>query len=297
MGRYRTIDVRMWGDAKFRSLSAPDPNGQTLWVFLLTGEHTSIVPGLFRAGELSLAEALGWSPQAFRKAFQEVFAKGMAKADWKARLVFLPNAVHYNPPQSPNVVKAWRAAFDELPECSLKVEAFCAIKSFLETLPEAFRKAFGKPLPNQDQEQEQEQDQEQEQNSARRRARERLSEVSTWFETEFVPAYPEHRRVQNKSALAELRELKPDATERAQILAALERWKCSAEWARDGGTYVPGMGRFFSDGWHKREPEFSHNHLPPARAAPVNRSQAEMNWILERKARKDAEEAAGGAVK
>jgi hypothetical protein len=156
LGRYRKVYVRVWGDEGFRSLSKPQPNGQTLWLYLLTGEHTGALPGLFRAGEAQLAEALGWSLKAFREAFREVFQKGMAKADWEARLVFLPKASVYNPPESPNVVKAWRAAFDELPECPLKHAAFLHLKGFLEGFHEGFAKAWGKPLPNQEQEQEQE---------------------------------------------------------------------------------------------------------------------------------------------
>jgi hypothetical protein len=92
-------------------------------MFLLTGPQTSNIPGLFRAGEMALAEELGWSVEAFREAFGEVFRKGLAEADWKARVVWVPNAVKYNRPESPNVVKSWRYAWDEIPECSLKAQA------------------------------------------------------------------------------------------------------------------------------------------------------------------------------
>jgi hypothetical protein len=61
--------------------------------------------------------------EAFREAFGEVFRKGLAEADWKARVVWVPNAVKYNRPESPNVVKSWRYAWDEIPECSLKAQA------------------------------------------------------------------------------------------------------------------------------------------------------------------------------
>src|SRR4051812_18923898 len=98
MARYRKIDTCMWGDSKFRDLSAPQPNGQSLWIYLLTGPHTTNIPGLSCAGEAHLAEALGWSVEAFREAFLEVSSKGLAKADWKARVVWIPNAMKFNPP-------------------------------------------------------------------------------------------------------------------------------------------------------------------------------------------------------
>lgn len=163
MARYRKVDVRMWSDAKFRSLSAAPPNAQTLWVYLLTNPETTSIPGLFRAGEAAIAEALGWDVKGFREPFQELFRKGLAKADWKARLVWIPNALKHNPPENPNVVKGWRAAWDELPECSLKSEAHQHItetlKGFGKGLLEPFAKGCPNRMPNQEQEQEQEQDQ------------------------------------------------------------------------------------------------------------------------------------------
>ena len=135
----------MWGDEKFRRLSAPKPNAQTLWFYLLTGEHTTALPGAFVAGEAALAEALEWPLPAFKKAFDEVLVLGLAEVDRKARLVFIPKALRHNPPQSPNVVKAWRKAFNELPDCKLKETIFKSVIDFLESsgLGEAYTKAFG----------------------------------------------------------------------------------------------------------------------------------------------------------
>ena len=174
MSRYRKIEVRTWSDEKFRSLSPMAPSGQALWFFLLTGPHTGPIPGLFRAGKAAMAEELGWSTEAFDKAFQEAFKLGMVKADFNARLVWLPNSIKHNKPESPNVVKSWVNEFDLLPECALKIEAFEEIKSFIFNLSEGYSKAFqeafkdymgktlpkplAKTMPNQEQEQEQEQE-------------------------------------------------------------------------------------------------------------------------------------------
>jgi len=175
MGRYRKIEVRTWSDEKFRALSPMPPSGQGLWFFLLTGPHTGPIPGLFRAGRAAMAEELGWPPEAFDEAFAEVSSHGMAKADFVARLVWLPNAIKHNKPESPNVVKSWSTEFDLLPECPLKQEAMDALKAFVCALGPGFSGAFmgafespGKPsrkasgkasvksMPNQEQEQEQE---------------------------------------------------------------------------------------------------------------------------------------------
>ena len=130
-----------------------------------------------------MAEELNWDQEAFDEAFREVSDKGMAKADFKARLVWLPKAIQHNKPESPNVVRGWRVELDLLPECDLKSEAIKGIREALVLLGAPYVEAFdevlsgkkkdsekdgGKPsrkpsakaMPNQEQEQEQEQDKE-----------------------------------------------------------------------------------------------------------------------------------------
>jgi uncharacterized phage protein (TIGR02220 family) len=167
--RYRKIEVRMWGDEKFRNLSPMPPCGQGLWVYLLTGPHTSAIPGLFRVGRAAMAEELDWDIEAFDEAFREAFQQGMVKADWKAKVVWVPNSLPCNKPESPNVVTSWRDSWELLPECDLKREAYEFMRGFICGLGEAFERAFHKAIVkpslkdipktigNQEQEQEQEQ--------------------------------------------------------------------------------------------------------------------------------------------
>jgi hypothetical protein len=181
--RYRKVEVRTWGDAKFRALSPMPPSGQGLWLFLMTGPHTGAIPGLFRAGPAAMAEELGWPLEAFREAFREVFEQGMAIADWEARVMWLPKALAHNKPESPNVVRGWRTEIDLLPECELKLAALIGMREHLQTLSSSYvdafdevagdviaalrlkdfakplRKPFAKTSGNQEQEQEQEQEQ------------------------------------------------------------------------------------------------------------------------------------------
>jgi hypothetical protein len=182
VSRYRKVEVKTYGDEKFRRLSPIPPCGQGLWLYLITGPHTISIPGLFRAGRAALAEELGWPQEAFDKAFAEVFEQGMAKADWSNRVVWIPNAVKHNKPASPNVITSWAAELELIPECDLKTEAMQGIAEALLSLNPAFSEAFAelhepskprhkpsakpsskpshKPSPNQEQEQEQEQKQE-----------------------------------------------------------------------------------------------------------------------------------------
>lgn len=175
MARYRKVEVKTWVDNKFRQLSPMPPSGRGLWLFLMTGPFTGPIPGLFRAGRAAMAEELEWDIEAFNEAFREVSSQGMAKADFKERLVWLPNALKHNKPESPNVVRSWRDEIELLPECDLKNEAIASIRNHLMALGAAYlqafdeiltdenkpsskasRKASPKATPNQEQEQEQE---------------------------------------------------------------------------------------------------------------------------------------------
>ncbi len=144
--RYRRLEVRTWADDKFRRLTPMLPSGQSLWLFLLAGPHTSPIPGLFRAGRAGMAEELGWEQEAFDKAFAEVHALGMAVADFSARLVWLPKAITHNRPESPNVVRSWRVELALLPECELRTRALAALREFLESMGKPFAQAFDEAM-------------------------------------------------------------------------------------------------------------------------------------------------------
>ena len=177
--RYSRTSRRLWNDDGFRSLSAAPPNAQTLWLRLLTGPELTNIPGIIPAWEAGLAQALRWPLEGFREAFREVSAQGMAEADWEAGLVWVPNAIAHNRPESPNVVKSWLPTWDVTPECELKTKAYHELKAFVEGMGLAFAKAFAeacaepypKPSGNQEQEQEQEQEQDHTQRSSETRLR------------------------------------------------------------------------------------------------------------------------------
>ncbi|HUM15844.1 MAG TPA: hypothetical protein VL086_09150 [Candidatus Nitrosotalea sp.] len=157
------MPMSTWGKPFFKALSRPAPSGQWLWLWLVAGPQTGVIPGLLHAGEAAMAESLGWPLSKFRRAFQELEAQDLARADWSAPIVWVPSIFEDYPPESPNVLKAWRTAFDELPECALAAAARARAEGLVEGLPESFREAFakgsrktfGKTLPNKEQEKEQ----------------------------------------------------------------------------------------------------------------------------------------------
>jgi hypothetical protein len=155
MSHYRKVDVRVWNDAKFMSLSM---EGRLAWFNLLTHPMMTSL-GAIRATPDGLAAELSMGAEgyreAFREALQDIIDKGMADYDPKANLMTLPSFVKYNKPESPNVVKAWAAAAEMLPECDLKeltIQRAVAIvrtlgKGFNDAADKAFPKASGKAYP------------------------------------------------------------------------------------------------------------------------------------------------------
>ena len=118
--------------------------------------------GAMRATVPGLAEEMRWGQQRAAKGFAELFEKGLLKYDQTSFAMVAPNFIRHNPPENPNVVKAWRNAFEELPECAIISNHYQLVKGFLEGFQESFRIPFSEPfakaMPNQEQEQEHEQE-------------------------------------------------------------------------------------------------------------------------------------------
>jgi hypothetical protein len=154
--------MEIWQDAKFRGLSRPPPSAQVLWLYLLTGKHTTALPGMVLATPKEIFASLGWpthhklageefsaawevaSYQANEvgwslgrlsgaQALEEIVNAGMAQVDADAGLIWLPNALKRNGPQSVNNVVAWRKAFTKAPECPLLEAIDEAVVSYLST--------------------------------------------------------------------------------------------------------------------------------------------------------------------
>lgn len=113
--------------------------------------------------------------------------------------------------------------------------------------------------------------------------------LESWFETEFIPAYPTHRQVQKVTAERELRKIKPDADERMAIMAVLEAWKESYDWTHDSAEYVPGMAKFFKDGLYQRSPA-PRNPTPPTNghAPRLSGGMANLQRNFERELEREA---------
>jgi hypothetical protein len=141
MARYRPVDVRLWDDRKFLACS---DGARLLWVFLLTCPSLPI-PGIVVGGDAALAELIGWSPELFRERLGELFQAGLQVAR-EGRILWLKNALKYQPPMNPNMVKGWAQKWDDIPEGNIKLEVWEALRIACKTWNILFAKLFQKPL-------------------------------------------------------------------------------------------------------------------------------------------------------
>lgn len=143
---FHVISPQMWNDDRFVALS---DEAKLLWIRFLTGPEVTIVPGVIAVGRAAFAEAMDWSLPKFDRAFSQLakpsesHAHPMAIADWRARVVWLPNACkHRRPPKNPNEVTSWRDYWRIIPDCQPKRDAGVSITDFLRTKGDGFSEAF-----------------------------------------------------------------------------------------------------------------------------------------------------------
>jgi hypothetical protein len=139
MGRYRKIDVRIWNDAGFGSLS---DDAKLAFLFCLTHPHLTSL-GAMRATVAGLAAELGWEAERFSEAFGELVRvnadeRALVEYDAECAFVGLPNFLKYNAPENPNVVKSWGSLLDLLPECDAKSNLLQRVDACLAEMGEGF---------------------------------------------------------------------------------------------------------------------------------------------------------------
>lgn len=141
--RYVTIPVRTWETLRLRGVE-PRPDAAALYVYLWSGPYSARVPGVTPSGRAALAEALNWESEQFADAFATLEAADLAIADWKARLVYLPESLTQvcSRPASPSTAAMWRREVIALPCCALKDRIDDDVRKLLATMGPAFLASY-----------------------------------------------------------------------------------------------------------------------------------------------------------
>lgn len=128
---YRRKAIRSWEQGTFHRLSPLQPSGQALALILSLSPLSIIVPGVANAGRGAILDLLpSWSPSDLDASLADLQAHG-ACIDLQARVILLPWELDEAAPESPNVVRAWRRRFDELPACDVKAQIDRRVSKFL----------------------------------------------------------------------------------------------------------------------------------------------------------------------
>ena len=112
MPAYDVIHRQLWDSKSFRSLSE---NARILFIYLLTCKHRYTF-GYFILGDGETTDDLQWQPRRLRGAWADILrSPDMVKRDEENRIIFVVNALKFNKPANPNVVKKWGELLDALP--------------------------------------------------------------------------------------------------------------------------------------------------------------------------------------
>jgi hypothetical protein len=283
MGRYRKVDVRIWNDARFGSLS---DDGKLAFLFMLTHPHLSGL-GCMRATVAGLAAELGWPAERFATAVNELVSTGndgrsLVEYDEQASFIGLPKFQKYNQPENPNVVTGWGSLLDLLPECLAKErlidrvdqcvrergERFLAAwetvsgtvpetvcQTVSKGLAESSRSDSGESLLNSENgmpNQKQEQEQEPEQNPEKKDAADAAGGLtkSTKRSAKNQEPVPIPDALDTTEALKALDEFKEHRRQLKKSLTSMAETKLLAEWSSKGaGRFVAAVDYSIANGW------------------------------------------------
>lgn len=123
---YRKIDPRMWDDERFATLSQTT---KLVWLLILTGPHTTPLPGLSNVGVAALAESSRYDADTVSRGLAELSRAGMVEFNPTCRVLRVPNAPKYNPCSNPKVLKGWFSLFKSVPDCAEKFRHLASLRA------------------------------------------------------------------------------------------------------------------------------------------------------------------------
>lgn len=126
---YRKIEPRMWDDERFAPLSK---DAKLAWLCILTGPHTTPLPGLFVCGIATLSESLRDDIDTVSKAVNELCGAGLVRFNATTRVMQVPNAPKYNPCANPKVLKGWFTVWKGVPDCVEKYAHVARVRAALD---------------------------------------------------------------------------------------------------------------------------------------------------------------------
>lgn len=137
---YRKVEPRMWDDERFAALSK---DAKLTWLCVLTGPHTTPLPGLSVCGIATLSESMRDRFDTVSDAVKELSAAGLLRFNPTTRVVQVPNAPKYNPCANQRVLKGWFSAWKSVPDCAEKFDHIARLRAALDESQAWVRQTWG----------------------------------------------------------------------------------------------------------------------------------------------------------
>lgn len=127
------IAPSIWDDETFVVLSKEQ---KLVWMYLLTGPESIGIPGLLKLTINGIADGLREPSDIVRTSTQRLIELGRIDVDLGKRLIRVPNAPKYNPPQNPNHVRGWYRKWVQLSDSPLKVAHVASLRAVVDRIQE-----------------------------------------------------------------------------------------------------------------------------------------------------------------
>lgn len=158
MSIYRMVEVRMWQDPWFRSLT---DSGRVLWIYLLTSNRSLSIPGVLIARQMVVSDDLNWPLEKTTETLSKEFGPLLGKEqylrferfshDTDSGLWVLPNALKpgkarpHSRRMNPNITKNWAHVWrNQVPQSELKNELYHLLEAFLDQFGKEYTDLFRK---------------------------------------------------------------------------------------------------------------------------------------------------------
>lgn len=128
--RSTRVDARIWDDERFNKLSYP--NGRILWFYVMCNPNAKAFPGLYTETYAEMAKVVNIPVAATRAAFKEILQFRLAFTDQKTALIWVPNALKYNHPNSPLQIAHWLSCASSFSACQLRTHAVAVLGHYCE---------------------------------------------------------------------------------------------------------------------------------------------------------------------
>lgn len=123
--------VRLSGPRITRQLAGLSVLAQLVYFRVRTGNHRTLLPGLWPARLEALAADFGLKPRELQRALAELESRRLVLFDRVAGVMFVPGVVHDDKPANPKVVTAYEKPLGRLPDCELTRSALREIEEHL----------------------------------------------------------------------------------------------------------------------------------------------------------------------